>query len=185
MSRKMYDVVPVEYQVFLRTRTGMVYVYDSYIEFIHSLDYSIMDRLGKNFKDCYWNNDKFMFFCTDFVAESKGVILNPEKVKRDWLDFLVEQNQITKHSLWYRRLNRIYVYRYDAVPFIHKRHLHRGSSNRHIRTTQERRMSLAEKEDDIRWRCKRNFHNLPNSWDDIIRRTEKNWKSFRKTQWKS
>jgi len=56
---------------------------------------------------------------------------------------------------------------------------------RKIKTTQERKMwHSIPKEYKIHARLKRSSSMLPNSWDDINRCTQKNWKSFRKTQYK-
>jgi len=58
---------------------------------------------------------------------------------------------------------------------------------RHIKTTQERRMSYAFDEDNfVKGRGRRNAKNLPNSWDDFYGHAEKSWKfqSKRKHQWK-
>ena len=36
----------------------------------------------------------------------------------------------------------------------------------------------------VRYRAKRNNNNLPDSWWDICKRTERTWKKFRKYQYK-
>lgn len=59
---------------------------------------------------------------------------------------------------------------------------------RSIKTTNERRQSFIDdeaKEYGIKARPKRNATNLPDSWDDIWKWRNKNWKSFRKTQYKT
>ena len=50
---------------------------------------------------------------------------------------------------------------------------------RHPRTTAERRAN-----EDGWCRSKRNPHRLPQAYDDIVIRTQRSWKSYRKTQWK-
>lgn len=75
---------------------------------------------------------------------------------------------------------------YPRFPSWGRNHHYRGF--RHIRTTQERRASvhvLAE-EGEPPFRAARNTHNLPNYWDDMYHSDwgQKNWKRFRKTQWK-
>ena len=50
---------------------------------------------------------------------------------------------------------------------------------RHPKTTQERRASMGS------WsRAKRNRANLPEVYDDIFREDDRNWKEYRKTQYK-
>ncbi len=68
-----------------------------------------------------------------------------------------------------------------------KRNWHRGANMRQIHTTPERRASFSCNDQDDRvpnLRNKRNMSNLPTTWDDYWRHNEKNWKSFRKHQWK-
>jgi len=76
-----------------------------------------------------------------------------------------------------------FKYRFDPVPGIHHfknsiRHYYR-----HIKTTQERRWSLAHKK---YIRGKRRFTAIPNSWDDFKNSSNyiKNWKRTKKDkQW--
>lgn len=72
-----------------------------------------------------------------------------------------------------------YYYRYGPVPGIHKHK--NGSYFRRIKTTQERRWSCFDQE---YFRRKRNHKNIPDSWWDIKRCNQKNWKKFRRTQYK-
>ena len=60
---------------------------------------------------------------------------------------------------------------------------------RYPRTTQERRVNgksniLEIDEYHIKIRAKRNFRNLPNSYDDLWIYYEKSWKKKRRTQYK-
>lgn len=65
-----------------------------------------------------------------------------------------------------------------------KRNRHRGSSCRLIKTKQER--TIACDEDHKRYsRCKRHTNAIPNSWDDIWKHRDKNWKRTRKTQYRN
>lgn len=73
-------------------------------------------------------------------------------------------------------------FRIDPIPGTGKYHPYKGYLRR-IRTTQERRMSFAYPEYT---RGKRNFRNLPNSWDDYYRSdiNNKSWKHTKKRkQW--
>jgi len=76
----------------------------------------------------------------------------------------------------------IFRYRYDPVPDIHRWRNTIRPYVRCMRTTQERRWSCAHKE---HVRGRRNYINLPNSWDDYWHaRRSKGWKrSKKKRQW--
>lgn len=60
---------------------------------------------------------------------------------------------------------------------------------RALRTTNERRQAVDNRDayDDwgvvIKPRGSRNFHNLPNSWDDYCQLQNHSWKKHRNTQW--
>lgn len=73
-------------------------------------------------------------------------------------------------------------YRYDPVPGVKHWRNSFKSYYRRMRTTQERRWACVHKE---YVRGKRNYINLPNSWDDFCySRREKGWKrSRKKRQW--
>lgn len=68
-----------------------------------------------------------------------------------------------------------------------------GGSYRRPKTTQERRIAYAHDYDDdlkfygVKVRAKRNFRNLPDVYDDLVRSNEsqKNWKRYRKIQYKT
>lgn len=190
-------------KVFLVNHTGEVYIYDSYRKFLSYLRGDVVRYLGKSFRDvrCYytsrWAYDyRGVFRCIDekhtiytyWIAHwshKSGSIIDPEQIKKDWNEYLRSLTHHSRHrTWWYYRNNRVYEFRKDPVPFIGVSHHHKGTYYRHMKTTQERRLSLATKEDGVCWRGKRNFHNLVNAWDDWIRFNQKNWKKFRKHQWK-
>lgn len=63
-----------------------------------------------------------------------------------------------------------------------------GHYFRRLKTTNERRWSIPVVEDgEPAPRARRSHKNLPNAWDDyqISSRADRNWKRFRKTQWKA
>ena len=194
MSKKsMFDVKPVEPRVFLRSRTGDTFVYDSYLQFLSILRTDIIDYLGVHFSVMiktptfyHYGGQWILPREPGYVAEYNGIILKPEKVRADWRDYLERTRVVNRNNWFYRINNRIFKYRYDPVPLTGVRHWHRGCGIRSFKTTQERRWSLSAKEDGIKWRGKRSFRYLPNSWDDIPRRStdNNNWKRFRKTQWR-
>lgn len=84
----------------------------------------------------------------------------------------------------FKIINRAHPFKFRVDPIPHtggnKSCIHGGVRN--MKTTQERRWSLAHKK-YIRGR--RSFWNLPNSWDDYWHaRREKGWKrSKKKRQW--
>lgn len=68
-----------------------------------------------------------------------------------------------------------------------KRNWRKGGHYRQMRTTQERRWAAAWDDEEFapKTRAARNFRNLPNAWDDWWRTEDRNWKRYRRTQWKS
>ena len=61
-----------------------------------------------------------------------------------------------------------------------------GNSLRRMRTTQERRWANAWDDEEFapKVRGRRGASSLPNHWDDYHRYNQRNWKKFRKNQWK-
>lgn len=94
-------------------------------------------------------------------------------------------------KIWGIPVGIVYEYRRDPVPFTRCR---RGSGYcssylKRPRTTQERRAYFHDEisEYDIQIRGSRSPRNLPDTWDDYIRADVgiKNWKKFRRTQYKT
>ena len=81
---------------------------------------------------------------------------------------------------WYKPYKHTRDYRKNPVPRTGKKS---WNYYRKIKTFQERKESIYSKE---YIRAKRNYTNLPNSWDDITRKDfkDRSWKRHRKTQWK-
>lgn len=97
-----------------------------------------------------------------------------------WLDCEVETYEYKPCGwIWYGPTFR---YRYDPVPGVKHWKNSILSYYRRMKTTQERRWSLAHK---TYVRGRRNYRNLPNSWDDFCyARREKGWKrTKKKRQW--
>jgi hypothetical protein len=93
-------------------------------------------------------------------------------------------------KLWGMPTDIVYEYRREPVPFTRCR---RGSSYvssyyKHPRTIQERRAYFHDEisEYDVRVRRSRSARSLPDPWDDRIRSDVgiKNWKNYRRTQYK-
>jgi len=78
--------------------------------------------------------------------------------------------------------NKHYVFRRTPIPGTGRKSRY-GCWLRKPKTTQERRMYLAHFGQG-KMRAKRNFSNLPETWDDICRHHDRSWKNkkFRK-QW--
>lgn len=77
-------------------------------------------------------------------------------------------------------------YRCGPVPLLGR--YRRGRSMwRYPRTTQEQRYLCDDRCDEVGIRIRRKRYNTPNAWDDRIRShwDVKNWKKFRKTQYKT
>jgi hypothetical protein len=55
---------------------------------------------------------------------------------------------------------------------------------RYMRTTQEKRRFVADAVEGVKLRARRNATNLVDAWDDLWRRPQKSWKSYRKTRWR-
>jgi hypothetical protein len=185
MKQKVYVVPALEPRVFVVSTTGIRRVYDSYQDFLKNVDYSVLRDLGTSFASQRgfqggWENN----WNPQWVAMLEGdSILNPDEVYRDRAK-IQTQRQMRKPSGFRSEHRKRYKFRDGPVPCIGRYHGNRGSTYIHPRTTQERRWSLAAAEDGIKWRGRRNFHSLPNVWDDKTRYIQKNWKEFRKQQWK-
>jgi len=72
-------------------------------------------------------------------------------------------------------------YKFRCGPVPHTSNRGRYCWFRRMKTTAEARRALA---DGNLVRAKRNRRNLPNSYDDVCRHVERNWKRHRKTQYK-
>lgn len=90
-------------------------------------------------------------------------------------------------SRGYPRSWRNFIFRQGPVPFIGKCSPY--CWHRTIRTTNELRANAGLGHDDdaagVWARGSRRPHNLPTSWDDIVRCAERTWKRHRLTQYKT
>ena len=195
MKQKFYVVEKKESHVFLYTRENRIIVYDSYEEFLSYLNMDIILRIGKSFDSvALYQYRYFKEFLNPFnrkpilidekstlyVVEKDGVTLDPENIKNDFRKY-----NLNKRKNRNKKYIKKFIYRKTPVPDTGKRHWYK-SYFRHMRTTQERRWSfLGENEDyPIKLRTKRSFKYIPNSWDDIVKERHKNWKKYRKHQYK-
>ncbi len=184
-------------KVYLVHVTGEFYVYDGYNQFLSILRHDILEWMGKSFREIKYRITRSIWSSSiekvrieiHWVAHwdhKSGPVIDPTQLRSDWTDYRNELNRKRRFSSSYwSRYHRGYLFRYDPVPCVQRHHWHKESYFRDIKTTQEKRRSFAAKEDGVKCRAKRNFHNLPDAWDDISRNWEKNWKRFRKHQWKN
>lgn len=194
---QMHPVAEPRRKIYLIHSTGEIYVYDGYNQFLSILRHDILDSMGKSFGEIRYTITKSIWSMTlsrvrkhiSWVAHwnhKSGSVIDPDELILDWKEYHNEIARKRRYSnSYWSSYHREYIYRYDSMPFVHKHHGHKGTYFRHMKTTQERRWSYSIKEDDVKCRAKRNSHNLPNSCDDICRNLEKNWKKFRKNQWKN
>lgn len=86
-------------------------------------------------------------------------------------------------NILYRYGNKInFKYRQEPVPHIHKPKNYRYF--RKFSTKQEKSFAYLCESEGIKVRGKRKGKNLIDSWEDIKRCKQRNWKKFRMTRWK-
>lgn len=90
----------------------------------------------------------------------------------------------------YRRRRKLQRLRHYSSYFSGRKRKNGGHYYRSPKTLAEARMNQCVDEDEEIFRCKaraaRNYHNIPNAWDDIAAgKAQRSWKKFRKTQWKN
>lgn len=144
-------------------------IYEKLIDF-DKLTYSELYVFKKFFPDMLYGNHKMI------LADSNGRIYHPSVIRAKILEHI---NDIKRYSE-YKNKRALHNHR------VSRRKPAYGSF-RYIKTTQERRMSLAfDEENFVKCRSSRTDANLPNSWDDIDSHNDKSWKtqSKRKHQWK-
>jgi hypothetical protein len=90
-----------------------------------------------------------------------------------------------QYNEWYLRQVKWYYRRRSSGTKREKRRV-RGSRFRAMRTTQERKWANAWDDEEFAPKCRtrRDAKHLPNYWDEFWRYNQKNWKKFRKHQWK-
>jgi len=189
MKQKFYNIEKIESSIYFYTRKNEVFIFNSHKEFLSNLNINIIYRIGKSFKcdslDKYIDNKELKNktyytweYSTSYIVEKDGIILDPKNIEEDFYKYNLDKRKKKKYI-------KNFIYRKSPVPYTGKRSLYKNYF-RYIRTTQEKRWSfLGENEIyPVKLRKRRNFKNIPNSWDDIIKERHKNWKKFRKTQYK-
>ena len=192
----MYQIPKHTPKIRLIHRDGHYWEYKNLTEAADELfrifRYDINGHIGETFnsirKEPYWfhNGDpKFFTYHYDYIVRTEfGDIITVSDLA----------DARTKPASWYdkwRPARNNYEFRKGPVPYTRKRRGgHKGY--RRPKSFNERKAAEAHKLDEdikfygVKIRAKRNFNNLIDSWDDYPRRDwgAKNWKVYRKTQWK-
>lgn len=150
--------------------------------------------------NCYNIKDLNTIRLTFPVYSRKGVtqynFFNTHEIRfMDGMGNYVDLSSMKEQLMPYRyksyyMINHSYQYRNGPVPNICKRRCYKGYY-RYVRTQQEIRENelFAVNDNDLKEdysiHIKGRKRNLPNFWDEIpVNRKNRNWKKFRKTQWK-
>jgi len=127
----------------------------------------------------YHQGTAFAFYV---LKDDCGLVIDPSLIGYYYDQF---KNEIKKTRYGWRRGGN-FVFRDGPVENIH--HYHGGHYYRRVRTTNERRdLAACEVDDDVRdynIKIRGRRKELPDAWDDVGRQYHKNWKNFRKHQWK-
>lgn len=180
--------------VYLQNCEGRRYWFDNYEKLLEwlSINYSVYDV--KSIIGKVWRERVYRRFCSTNLSEIyykyyTYVVFNEyhEIIAPDIIYEDVYQKRIKNQKWRYRS----FKFRDGPVENIR---CYRGGWHyyRQVKTAQEYKenCSLVHNEDisfyKVKIRAKRNNNNLPNAWDDLNHQdyNYKNWKNYRKTQWK-
>lgn len=168
--------------------------YDSYEDFLEKTSHYWIETHIGNYKNHKHYIEEYSFyyrgsvskkcFLTHFLEDTCGNIIKREKILYD-KNLLIKKEEGKKY-------NQLPVFRRDYIPRT-KKYKASGRCFRKVKTTQERRewdklqYEVSECDCKINYRMKRSPANLANPWDDIPFSywNLKNWKRFRKTQYKA
>lgn len=178
------------------------YHYNSLYDFFiiigrYSLENFLKNYNKKKSKILPYNNNE-IFFNDNYILDDVDIIIPEWKIIEEiknskiiayWDNIYIKEH---RNSVFCKRKN--YVFRKGSVPCIGKKRGQMKHLFRHPKTFQEIKNSYSienfnskyENEFFIKIRPNRNSSNLPDLYDDLIRKNykEKNWKRYRKTQWK-
>ncbi len=187
----MHQVPKYVPKIRLINRDGHVWEYKNLTEAANDLygifGWNIREQIGDQWvKSRNWDcriDTPYYYYYTYILQTDLG-----ESVTVDEL-----MNARSDTGTWYNRYwsrHHPHVFRCGPVPNISSRRYRSGY--RHMGTTQEICEADALRFDEdaqdygIKARAKRNRSNLPGAWDDYWRPCgQKNWKHYRKTQWKN
>jgi len=175
----MHITKPYENRVHLYQRgNGKVHTFKNITEAARSLGWiQSMGSIGEQFEG----------FRFDYCMQ-RQIPLRYEFVLRDDDSEVVTEGELYHEYRMWKRSKRKRTPSWGYRQAGSKRT--NGSMYRRIHTFQESKWADAwdrhNEEVSIKTRARRNRSNLPNTWDDYIRRDVeiKNWKRYRKTQWK-
>lgn len=161
--------------------------YCEYDSFEHLISCIGIKGIGNNFNDTYTTTGWFLEYIkhpVDYVVLDSMNRVVQTYILEEAIKEYSEKNP-KKEYVWVPRSISCKNYpgfRYGPVPFTGKVHGY-GRYYRHPKTRQER---IANLYDDKFVRGKRKDKHLPTSWWDISRKDtyDRNWKRFRKTQYK-
>ncbi len=176
----MYNTVKKNPIHLVHHEDGIVHTYKSYESLVANWAHIRRLDIGKKFKIEYeWFKEltlrirenqqgiPYARYHEYILRDSIGNILDPDEVRAAY-----NKAHPYRRSWWY----------YPGT----KRNFR--SMYRRPRTTQERRWANAWDDEEFatKVRARRNYRNLPNSWDDIPHTdwSYRNWKHYRKHQWK-
>lgn len=186
----MYEVKKYVPKVRLISRAGSIWEYNSMSKAYYIINSRrLWTEIGNSFKDSVYS---FRFIKGKCIK----VVTFPNYILRTELGDVITVDELRDYSppkrpyFLYRHLP--FKFRKGSVPNIH---CSRGGFHyyRKIKTTQEHRANRAVLTDEdaklyrVKVRGKRAKNFLPNTWDDIIYSdiTIKNWKKYRRTQYKN
>lgn len=167
-------------------KNGIVRTFKSFDETVKFWPWinNLKGTIGKEFKIDY-SKWKHSDICARLFSNAPA-IYNTYILRDSFGDNIDPRNIVARHNELFSRKGNYYTY----VPGSKRSYRH-GYGFRHPRTTYERRWADAwtdeEESPAPKIRARRNFRNLPSSWDDIPRRDwdNNNWKRFRRHQYKS
>lgn len=186
----MHIIKPYETSVTLFHRDGQVSVYKSMKEAYRKLGYRwIAENVGKNFRE-------FDRLRTDYSPEgavpvSERVYFEREYIMRgDFGQILTAKDfeHLRPSFRGFLRYRNYYLWNGEGpVPGTGCGRKWGRCFRRLSHMAQRRQAALVLKEEgEVAPRAARNARNLPNPWDDynVAARENRNWKQFRKHQWK-
>ena len=181
----MYTVPEYKIEIKLIDQNREVKSYPDYKTFISSVSYWFVEQhVVTTFKD--WPDRWFDFWgfgesYTKYIVRDKfGSVFTSTEILGD---IRVHNNSTRNLNQWFRR-KLDFVYRETPVPYTGKRDWSFHNYYKVPRVVQEKKWNIAHKE---YVRRKRQPNHLPNPYDDYPRgdsHNRKNWKKYRRTQWK-
>ena len=188
----MYYIPPHETSITLFSSTGGVEVFRTLKEALKALGYRwIAENVGPHFR-------VFRGAYSQFDQERERWVRTPQY---DDYSFVMRDDHgepVTAESFavlrpqrsWQSRWSARYSWWHGEGPVPGTR-CHRGGRHyyRHPRTMNERRLAalVLEEEGEVAPRPQRSANSLPCAWDDfrVAARDDRNWKRFRRTQWRA